>query len=99
MIVLSNLAAHLALNEDTVTKYACLAESEAQLGLALSAMENISTLRPLFPRACFMGTGLKQFCSNLSLKKAIILAVGFTGDYKVMTECLKLVAWSHKMIT
>ena len=41
MIVLSNLAANLALNEDK--KYACLAESEAQLGLALSAKENIST--------------------------------------------------------
>ena len=47
MIVLSNLAANLALNEDTITKYACLTESEAQLGLALSAKENISTLRPL----------------------------------------------------
>ena len=43
MIVLSNLAANLALNEDTVTKYACLAKSEAKLGLALSAKENIST--------------------------------------------------------
>ena len=43
MIVLSNLAVNLALNEDTVTKYACLAQSEAQLGLAQSAKENIST--------------------------------------------------------
>ena len=43
MIVFSNFAANLALNEDTVTKYACLAVSEAQLGLALSAEENIST--------------------------------------------------------
>ena len=43
MIVLSNLVANLALYEDTVTKYACLVESEAQLGLALSAKENIST--------------------------------------------------------
>ena len=43
MIVLSNLAANLALNEDTVTNYACLAESEAKLGLALSGKENIST--------------------------------------------------------
>ena len=43
MIVLSNLAANLVLNEDTVTKYAFLSVSEAQLGLALSAKENIST--------------------------------------------------------
>ena len=43
MIVLFNLAAYLALNEDTITKYACLAKSEAQLGLAISAKEIIST--------------------------------------------------------
>ena len=43
MIVLLNFAVNLALNEDTVTKYACLAESDAKLGLALSAKENIST--------------------------------------------------------
>ena len=57
MIVLSNFAAILAQKEDaltkykiqnnkiqnTNTKYACLAQSEAQLGLALSAKENIST--------------------------------------------------------
>ena len=43
MIVLFNLAANLALNENTITKYACLAKSEAQLGLALSVKENIST--------------------------------------------------------
>ena len=43
MIVLSNFAANLAHKEDAVTKYACLAVSEAQLGLALSAKENIST--------------------------------------------------------
>ena len=43
MILLSNLAANLVQKEDAVTKYACLAESEAQLGLALRAKENIST--------------------------------------------------------
>ena len=43
MIVLSNLAANLAQKEDAVTKYACFAQSEAQIGLALSAKENIST--------------------------------------------------------
>ena len=43
MIVLSNLAANLVQTEDAVTKYACLAQSEAQLGLALSGKENIST--------------------------------------------------------
>ena len=43
MIVLSNFAANLAQKEDAVTKYACFAQSEAQLGLALSAKENIST--------------------------------------------------------
>ena len=37
MIVLSNLAANLALNEDTITKDACLTQSETQLGLALNA--------------------------------------------------------------
>ena len=41
MIVLSNLAANLAQKEDAVTKYACFAQSEAPLGLALSAKENI----------------------------------------------------------
>ena len=45
MIVLSNLAANLAQKVDAVTKYACFAQSEAQLGLALSAKENISTWR------------------------------------------------------
>ena len=43
MIVLSNLPANLAQKEDAVMKYGCLARSEAQLGLALSAKENIST--------------------------------------------------------
>ena len=43
MIVLSNFAANLAQKEDAVTKYACLGQSEAQLGLALSVKENIST--------------------------------------------------------
>ena len=43
MIVLSTFAANLAQKEDTVTKYACLAQSEAQLGLPLSVKENIST--------------------------------------------------------
>ena len=45
MPVLSNLAANLAEKEDAVTKYACLAQSQAQLGLALRAKENISTWR------------------------------------------------------
>ena len=45
MIVLCNLAANLAQKEDAVTKYACLAQSEAQLDLALSAKGNISTWR------------------------------------------------------
>ena len=45
MIVLSNFAANLAQKEDAVTNYASLAQSEAQLGLALSAKENISTQR------------------------------------------------------
>ena len=43
MIVLSNFAANLAQKDDAATKYACLAQSEAQLVLALSAKENIST--------------------------------------------------------
>ena len=43
MIALPNHAANLAQKEDAVTKYACLAQSEAQIGLALSAKENIST--------------------------------------------------------
>ena len=43
MIALYNLAANLAQKEDAVTKYACFAQSEAQLGLPLSAKENIST--------------------------------------------------------
>ena len=43
MIALPNSAANLAQKEDAVTKYACLAQSKAQLGLALSAKENIST--------------------------------------------------------
>ena len=45
MIVSSNLAANLAQKEDAVTKYTPLVQSEVQLGLALSAKENISTLR------------------------------------------------------
>ena len=46
MIVLFNYAANLAQKEDAVTKnmpVACLAQSEAQLGLPLSVKENIST--------------------------------------------------------
>ena len=43
MLVFPNFAANLAQTEDVVTKYACLAQSEAQLGLALSVKENIST--------------------------------------------------------
>ena len=43
MIVLFNYAANLAQKEDAVTKYACLTQSEAQLGLPLSVNENIST--------------------------------------------------------
>ena len=43
MLVLPNSAANLAQKEDVVTKYACFAQSEAQLGLALSAKENIGT--------------------------------------------------------
>ena len=43
MIVLFNLASILAKKEDADIKYACLLQSEAQLGLALSAKENIST--------------------------------------------------------
>ena len=43
MIALYNLAANLAQKEDAVTKYACFVQSEAQLGLPLSAKENIST--------------------------------------------------------
>ena len=43
MIVLSNFSANLAQKEDAVTKYACLSQSEAKLGLALSGKENIST--------------------------------------------------------
>ena len=43
MIVLSNFAANLAQKEDDVTKYACRLQSEAQLDLALSVKENIST--------------------------------------------------------
>ena len=39
MIVLSNFAADLAQEEDAVIKYADLVQSEAQLGLALSARE------------------------------------------------------------
>ena len=42
-VVLFNFAADLAQKEDTVTKYACLAQLEAQLGLPLSVKENIST--------------------------------------------------------
>ena len=43
MIYMSNFAANLAQKEDAVTTYACIAQSEAQLGLALSVKENIST--------------------------------------------------------
>ena len=43
MIVLSKFAVNLAQKEDAFTKYACLGQSEAQLGLPLSAKENIST--------------------------------------------------------
>ena len=43
MIVLSNLAANLTQKEDAVTKYANLVQSEAQLGLALSDKQKIST--------------------------------------------------------
>ena len=43
MIVLFNYTANLAQKKDVVTKYACLAQSEAQLGLPLSVKENIST--------------------------------------------------------
>ena len=35
MDVLPNFAANLAQKEDAVTKYACLAQAETQLGLAL----------------------------------------------------------------
>ena len=38
MLVLPNSAANLAQTEDVVTEYADLAQSEAQLGLALSAL-------------------------------------------------------------
>ena len=43
MFYMSNFAANLAQKEDAGTKYACFVQSEAQLGLALSAKENIST--------------------------------------------------------
>ena len=43
MDVLPNFAANFAQKEDAVTKYACLAQSEAQIGLPLSVKENIST--------------------------------------------------------
>ena len=43
MLVLPNSAANLAQTEDDITKYANLAQSEAQLGLALSGNKKIST--------------------------------------------------------
>ena len=43
MIALPNFDANLAQTEDVVTKYANLAKSEAQLGLALSGKKKIST--------------------------------------------------------
>ena len=43
MIALPNFAANLAQTEDVVTKYANLAQSEVQLGLALSGKKKIST--------------------------------------------------------
>ena len=43
MLVLPNSAANLAQTEDVVTKYVNLAQSEAQLGLALSAKQKICT--------------------------------------------------------
>ena len=43
MIALPNSAANLAQTEDVVTKYANLAQSEAQPGLALSGKQKIST--------------------------------------------------------
>ena len=43
MIALYNLAANLAQTEDVVTKYADFVQSEAQLGLALSGKQKIST--------------------------------------------------------
>ena len=42
MLVFPNFAANLAQTEDVVTKYANLAQSEAQLGLELSAKPKIS---------------------------------------------------------
>ena len=42
MIALLNLATNLAQTEDVVTEYADLAQSEAQLGLELSAKPKIS---------------------------------------------------------
>ena len=43
MIVLSTFAANLAQKEDAVTKYACFAQSEAQLGLALSQSPEVTS--------------------------------------------------------
>ena len=43
MIALPNLAANLAQTEDVVIKYADIVQSEAQLGLALSGKQKIST--------------------------------------------------------
>ena len=43
MIVVPNFATNLAQTEDAITKYACLAQSETKLGLALSVKGNIST--------------------------------------------------------
>ena len=43
MLALHHYAANLAQTEDVVTKYAYLAQSEAQPGLALSGKQKIST--------------------------------------------------------
>ena len=43
MIALPNLATNLAQTEDIFSNYALLVQSEAQLGLALSGKQKIST--------------------------------------------------------
>ena len=43
MVVWRYFDTDMAKTKDTVTKYACLAQFEAQLGLAISAKEKIST--------------------------------------------------------
>ena len=45
MIALPNFAANLAQTEDIISNYAPLVQSEAQLGLALSGKQKISTQR------------------------------------------------------